>query len=81
MKRNRNWRDAGFAVSVRRGDGKLYTQEEAFRPVAEAFDQVRDIGRERASAREGRVIFDSGWYEHRPGDPLPPIESFRISSR
>lgn len=27
------------------------------------------------------VVFDSGWYDHRPGDPLPPIESFRISSR
>jgi len=25
------------------------------------------------------VVFDSGWYEHRPGDPLPPIESFRIA--
>lgn len=25
-----------------------------------------------------RIVFDSGWYEHRHGDPLPPIESFRV---
>lgn len=23
------------------------------------------------------VVFDSGWYEHSPGEPLPPIESFK----
>ncbi len=25
-----------------------------------------------------RVVFDSGWYDHNPGDPLPDIETFRV---
>lgn len=25
-----------------------------------------------------RVVYDSGWYDWRQGDPLPSIESFRL---
>lgn len=46
----------------------------------EELEQQRRRREELANdpATEGRVVFDSGWYDHVDGDPLPDIETFRV---
>ena len=78
MKRRPRLNPEQYNMYVRGGDGKLRTQEECFRPAVEAFDEVRKIGEQRREQNKPRVVYDSGWYDWQPGQPLPSIESFKV---
>jgi hypothetical protein len=55
--------------------------DDHLKSVRVARQAALDIAAERELERHRpRRVYDSGWYRHEPGDPLPDIESFMISS-
>jgi hypothetical protein len=85
MKRSADWRQAGFTVTVRGGDGRMMSLDECAKPSLDALYDLYKIRDERQEQRESyyemtmpHVVFDSCWYCPIPGRPLPPIEAFEI---
>ena len=77
-----SWSERRLAMDLQDPVRKLGRLDEHLKSVQEAQQAALDIAEEREQERNTpRRVYDSGWYQHNPGDPLPDIETFRIKRR